>query len=97
MAKEQLNKGKLLKVKSRNPSIEFDKLKLYFREPYEIDLEGTDGKIILHQPSIGDIISLGEKRFYATLNVFTTNTTAFRLQLWNQGLDWNIQTKMLTV
>lgn len=90
MAKEQLNKGKLLKVKSRNPIIEFDKLKLYFREPYEIDLEGADGKIILHQPSIGDIVNLGEKRFYATLNVFTTNTTAFRLQLWNQGLDWNV-------
>ena len=89
MAKEQLNKGKLLKVKSRNPKIEFDKLKMYFREPYEIDLDGVDGKITIIQPSIGDVIELGEKRFYASLNIFTTNTTAFRLQLWEQGIDWN--------
>lgn len=89
MAKEQLNKGKALKVKSRNPIIDFDKLKLYFREPYEIDLDGCDGKITLVQPSIGDIVNLGEKRFYSTLNVFITNTTAFRLQLWEQGYDWN--------
>lgn len=89
MAREQLNKGKILKVKSRNPKIEFDKLRLYFRDPYEIDVKGADGKIILTQPSLGDVIELGEKRFYATLNVFTTNTTAFRLQLWEKNIDWN--------
>lgn len=89
MAKEQLNVGKTKKLRSRNPVIEFDKLKLYFREPYVIDLEGVDGKITLPQPSIGDIVELGEKRFYATLNAFITNTTAFRLQLWEQNMDWN--------
>ena len=89
MAKEQLNKGKLAKLKSRNPKIEFDKLQMYFREPYVIDVEEADGTIAITQPSIGDIVSLGEKRFYATLNIFITNTTAFRLQLWEQGLDWN--------
>ena len=89
MAKVQLNNGKVLKLKSRNPIIEFDKLQLYFRNPYEIDLDGIDGKITIIQPSIGDIVELGEKRFYSTLNVFTTNTTAFRLQLWDQGIDWN--------
>lgn len=77
------------KLKSRNPIIEFDQLQLYFREPYVIDLENVDGTIVLTQPSINDIIRLGEKRFYATLNIFTTNTTAFRLQLWQQGADWN--------
>lgn len=90
MAKEVIDGKKIeKKLKSRNPVIEFDKLKMYFREPYVIDLENTDGSITLIQPSIGDIIELGEKRFYATLNIFTTNTTAFRLQLWDQGLDWN--------
>ena len=90
MAKEQLNKGKVLKVKSRNPKIEFDKLKMFFNEPYVIDIEGADGTITIKQPTIGDVVELGEKRFYATLNAFTTNTTAFRLQLWEQGLDWNV-------
>lgn len=89
MAKEQLNKGKLLRVKSRNPKIEFDKLKMYFREPYEIEEEGSDGKIILTQPSIGDVVNLGENRYYNTLNLFIANTTMFRLQLWEQGIDWN--------
>lgn len=89
MAKEQLNVGKIKKLKSRNPVIEFDQLKLYFREPYVIDVEGADGSITLTQPSIGDIVELGEKRFYMGLNAFVTNTTSFRLQLWEQGMDWN--------
>lgn len=90
MAKEVIDGKKIdKKLKSRNPVIEYDELKMYFRKPYVIDLEGTDGSITLVQPSIGNIIDLGEKRFYATLNIFTTNTTAFRLQLWEQGLDWN--------
>lgn len=89
MAKEQLNVGKVKKLKSRNPIIEFDKLKLFFGEPYKINVEDAEGEIILSQPSIGDVVSLGEKRYYGTLNAFTTNTTAFRLQLWEQGIDWN--------
>ena len=89
MAKEQINVGTPKKLKSRNPVIEFDKLKLFFGEPYIIDVEDAEGTITLTQPTIGDIIELGEKRFYMTLNAFTTNTTSFRLQLWEQGMDWN--------
>lgn len=89
MAKEQLNKGVIKKLKSRNPEIEFDKLQMFFGEPYVVDIKDTEGTIILAPPTIGDIIELGEKRFYATLNIFTSNTTTFRLQLWEQGIDWN--------
>lgn len=90
MAKEVIDGKKVdKKLKSRNPIIKFDKLKLFFGDPYEIDLENADGKIIIHQPTIGDIVRLGEKRFYSTLNIFITNTTAFRLQLWEQKVDWN--------
>ena len=93
MAKEIIDgagsSGKLYRLKSRNPIIEFDKLKLYFGEPYTIDLTDADGSIRIIPPHIGDIVDLGEKRFYATLNIFVTNTTAFRLQLWDQGMDWN--------
>ena len=90
MAKEVID-GKLVnkKLKSRNPIIKFDALKLYFREPYEIKIEGVQNPITVIQPSIGDIVNLGEKRFYATLNIFVANTTSFRLQLWEQQYDWN--------
>lgn len=89
MAKQQLNVGAIKKIKSRNPIIEFDKLSLFFGDPYVIDLEGVDGNIVLAQPKIGDIVRLGEKRYYSTLSLFTSNTTSFRLQLWEQNIDWN--------
>ena len=80
--------------KSRNPKIEFDKLKLYFREPYIVDLPDVQGKIVLTQPSIGDVVKIGEERFYKTLSTFITNTTAYRLILWGDGdepnIDWNV-------
>lgn len=76
--------------KSRNPKIEFDKLQLYFAEPYVIDLDSAIGSITMTQPTIGDVVRIGEARFYGTLNVFVTNTTAHRLMLWEAGLDWNV-------
>lgn len=78
--------------KSRNPQINFDKLKLYFREPYVIDLDDARGSITLTQPSIGDVVRIGEERFYRTLSPFITNTTSYRLLLWGDGdtpnIDW---------
>ena len=75
--------------KSRNPKIEFDRLQMYFGEPYHINLENVRGEIIIYSPTIGKIIEVGEKVFYQTLNVFCTNTTANRLMLWEAGIDWN--------
>lgn len=76
-------------AKSRNPVIEFDKLQMYFGEPYVIDLPNISGSITVYSPTIGDIVRLGEKTFYSTLSIFTTNTTTYRLMLWDNGLDWN--------
>lgn len=76
-------------MKSRNPKIEFDELQLYFGEPYTIDLDNAEGSITIYQPTIGQILAIGEKRFYSTLNIFITNTTQYRLFLWENGLDWN--------
>lgn len=76
-------------VKSRNPVIEFDMLQMYCGEPYVIDLEDTLGSITVYQPTIGDIIKIGQNKFFPTLNIFVTNTTASRLQLWEAGVDWN--------
>lgn len=81
-------------LKSRNPKIEFDQLQLYFKEPYIVDLPDTNGKITLTQPSIGDVVRIGEERFYRTLSTFISNTTSYRLLLWGDGnepkIDWNV-------
>lgn len=66
---------------------EFDRLKMYFGEPYTVQC--TVGEIVISTPTIGDILQFGEKEFYAMLNVFVTNTTSYRLQLWDMGVDWN--------
>lgn len=76
--------------KSRNPKIEFDYLQMYFGEPYIIDIPDASGVITIYQPTIGDIIRIGEKRFYQSLNIFITNTTSYRLPLWKNKIDWNI-------
>ena len=89
MAREILNKGPVLKAKSRNPIIHFDRLPMYFGNPYVIDLSDLKGRIIIYSPTIGDIVENGENRFYSTLSLLTTNTTANRLMLWENGLDWN--------
>ena len=73
----------------RNPKVDFDSLQIYFREPYQIDLEGIPGKIVLYQPTIGDIVKIGEGKFYDTLSIFTANTTQYKVFLWEMNIDWN--------
>lgn len=68
-------------------TFEFDRLKMYFGEPYYVAYEG--GEIEITQPTIGDILYYGESKFYAMLNVFVANPTTYRLQLWHMGKDWN--------
>lgn len=73
----------------RNPKVEFDLLQMYFGEPYVIDLEDAVGTVTVYSPTIGDILSVGEKKFYETLNIFVCNTTQYRLPLWKAHVDWN--------
>lgn len=74
----------------RNPEVKFDKLKMYFGEPYEIDSGGVCNNLVVKQPTIGDILRFGESEFYQTLNVFICNTTMYRLPLWKMDIDWNL-------
>ena len=72
-------------VKSpEKPKYEVDKLRLYFCEDYTIQ-----DKIIIHQPRIQDFIDLGETNIYSVIAPFTCNTTSYRVQLWDMGIDWN--------
>ena len=63
---------------------DFDELKMYFGEDYWV----TD-KICIKVPTIGDILEFGDSKFYSILNLFCSNPTSLRLQLWRMGIDWN--------
>lgn len=65
-------------------NIEFDKMQLYRGDPYPVE-KG----ITIYEPTVGEIVSYGEKEFMAMLNVFISHTTQYRLQLWKIGMDWN--------
>lgn len=62
----------------------YDLLKLYFGEDYKIN-----DKITIHQPTIQNILDMGEENFYATIAPFTSNTTSLRVQLYDLGIYWN--------
>lgn len=77
------------KIKSRNPVIEFDELQIYMGIPHTIDIEGIEGNITIYSPTLGQVIKMGQLKFYAGINPFITNTTQYRLPLWEVGIDWN--------
>lgn len=62
----------------------FNALKAYYREPYQLN-----DWLTITQPTIGQIIDMGEDKFYGMLYTFVGNTTMFRLRLWEAGIDWN--------
>lgn len=62
----------------------FSPLKIYFGDDFQV----TD-KITIHTISIQDIIDYGEVDLYRTLEPFISNTTKYRVQLWDMGIDWN--------
>ena len=59
--------------------IEVDKLKLYFGDDIIIN-----NKIALSQPTIGQIVEFGEKRFYSVLSALTCIPSDMKSELWMQ-------------
>lgn len=78
------------KIKSRNPVIEFDELQIYMDIPHKIDLEGLKGSLTIYSPTLGQIINMGQEKFFFGINPFIANTTQYRLALWEVGIDWNV-------
>lgn len=62
----------------------YDPLKMYFSEDYYV----TD-KIMIREPSIQEIIDYPENDFWIMTKIICANTTSMRLELWNNGIDWN--------
>lgn len=72
------------KKKENTQEYNFDSLKMYFREDYFV----KDIRIV--QPTIGDILNMGESKFYSGLSPFLYNSTSIRVMLWDlpQRIDW---------
>lgn len=78
---EQLNNEEIQEVEK----LEFNPLRMYFGDDYIVN-----DKITIHQPSIQDFIDAdNESDIYNVIVPFVANTTAYRLQLWDMGIDWN--------
>lgn len=70
------------KQSSKKKEYSFDKLALLFMEDYEVK------GIKVSQPTIGDILRVGESNFYQALSPFLYNSTSIRVMLWETGIDW---------
>lgn len=69
---------------SKNPEYNFDKLKMYFGEDYTIN------GITISIPTIGDILDIGESKFYQAISPFLSNSTSIRVLLYDVfKKDWN--------
>lgn len=74
-------------MRGKYPVLEFDRLKMYFGDPYVIPCR--HGSVTLPFLAIGDLVEAGETAFFSALNVVVANTTSYRAFLWDFGLDWN--------
>ena len=72
------------KKKENTQEYKFDPLKMYFREDYFVK------GIRIVQPTIGNILDIGESKFYSGLSPFLYNSTSIRVMLWDlpQRIDW---------
>ena len=72
------------KKKETKQEYKFDSLKMYFREDYFVK------GIRIVEPTIGDILNMGESKFYSGLSPFLYNSTSIRVMLWDlpQRIDW---------
>ena len=65
----------------------YDVIRMYFGEDYW----ATD-QIVIHQPTIQQIMDYGESEFWAMVSMLCANPTSMRLELWRKGIDWNMIT-----
>ena len=62
---------------------EIDQLQLYFGDPYVIN-----DHITIYQPSIGQIMEYGEKKYYSMVHTITAIPSDMKYQLHSMGLDY---------
>lgn len=62
----------------------YDVIKMYYGEDYY-----ASDKIVIKQPTIGDICDYGESEFFNMVGCLCANPTSLRLSLWKEGINWN--------
>ena len=78
---QQLNNEEIVEVEK----LDFNPLRVYFGDDYVVN-----DRITIHQPSIQDFIDAdNESDIYHVIAPFVSNTTGYRVQLWDMGIDWN--------
>lgn len=60
-----------------------DPIQLYFGDDYKL----TDA-ITLHQPTLGDVIDIGEEQYFAVVQMLTAIPSDMKAPLWDIGIDW---------
>lgn len=60
-----------------------DEVKLYRGDDYVIN-----DRIKIHQPTMGEIIEMGEREYYGMLSSFTAIPSDLKAQLWEKKIDW---------
>lgn len=66
-----------------------DRLQMYFGMPYVVDVPELPGSFTITQPTLGDVVKLGEQDILSTVGIFAANTTQYRSLLWENKIDWN--------
>lgn len=63
--------------------IHVDDLKLYFGYDTVIN-----DKIHIHQPTIREIVEMGEAEYYSMVHTITATPSDMKSNLWDMGIDW---------
>lgn len=66
-----------------NNLFEYDELKMYFGEPYWVS-----DKIVITQPTIGDIVDFGEREYYSMIHTLTCIPSDMKSQLEDIGINY---------
>lgn len=64
---------------------EVDELKLYFGEDFKLNEYMT-----IHQPTLGEIVDMGEDKYFSLVHILTAIPSDVIWQLWESGIDWNL-------
>jgi len=62
---------------------DYDDLQMYFGGDYKIS-----DTISIKQPTVGDIINIGEKNYYSIVYALTAISSDLKSILWEMGYDW---------
>lgn len=63
--------------------LDIDELQMYFGEPFKIN-----DKITIYQPSIGDVVEFGERKYYSMIHTLTCIPSDMKSQLDDMGINY---------